>query len=173
MTLTTIFLTLVGIYAIYLFYNMKMKRYLFFLSIIGVVGFVFGINRLEVRNQNITNKTFESLFAQGQFAQGQVLYFGKNTSAKGAASRSSIHFSFVAMDGVKYEGIMSTLIPDFFDKERKKDWKLRFQQASKNDSFLVLYNELNPEESVLLLDMPLIKNGDADKYIKDFEGLRK
>ena len=173
MTLTTIFLTLVGIYTIYIFYKMKMKRYLFVLCVLGVVGFVFGINRLETRNQRLTNLKFESLYASGQFAWGKVMYFGNNTSTNNRTYRASIHYAFDSKSGTKYESNISTLLPDFFDKTEKKDWKLGFEKANENDSFLVLYNPENPDESILMLDRLINKSSDFDKYIQEFEKLRE
>jgi|GEM_PF-4506236 len=173
MTLTTIFLTLVGIYSIYIFYKMKMKRYLFILCVLGVVGFIFGINRLETRNQRLANHRFESLYASGQFARGKVMYFGNNTSTNNRSYRASIHYAFESKSGNKYESNISTLLPDFFDKAEKKDWKLEFEKANKNDSFLVLYDTENPDESILMLDRPINKSSDFDKYIKEFEKLRE
>lgn len=172
MTLTTTFLTLVGIYAIYIFYNMKMKRYLFVLCVLGVVGFVFGINQLETRNQKLTNQKFEYLYENGQYSEGTVLNFSKSRTGN-VSSRTNINYSFISKVGDTIETSIGSLKPDFFDKETKKEWKLKFYEAKKKESYFVLYDSLNPQESILILNKPINKPNDIDKYIKEFKTFRK
>lgn len=124
---------------------MKMKSIILFVVflIILVLGF---LNRRQVReNKKLISDT-------GFYSIGII----KSISKGGYHSNGGINYTF-KLDR-NYSGRIS-------------DWPSK--SLNKGDQFLVLYLKEDPRESILLLDKPIKDSTDFQRYVKEFEGLRK
>ncbi len=81
----------------------------------------------------------------------------------------SISFSYV-VEGEKLKN-GDTNCP--LDSPKAADAFADKKKAKRLDKFLVLYNEVNPKESIIRLDYPVKDSADFKRYVKEFERMRK
>jgi hypothetical protein len=172
MTLTTIFSTLVGVYAITILYKTKMKKHWFILSIVGIVAFVFTINRIETKSEREINQEFEYLLKDNNKTIGTVKYYTMSTT-NNTTRRTSIKYSYMTKDSIVVEETAGSLLPDFFDKTQKRKWNLHYNDANKGDKFLVLYNNSKPNKSIIYFGIKIKNNDDYKQSIKEIDNIKK
>ncbi len=81
----------------------------------------------------------------------------------------SISFSYV-VEGEKLKN-GDTDCP--LDSPKAADAFADKKKAKRLDKFLVLYNEVNPKESIIRLDYPVKDSIDFKLYVKEFKQMRK
>ncbi|RLD58865.1 MAG: hypothetical protein DRJ05_07295 [Bacteroidetes bacterium] len=139
------------------------------LFVVGAVAFVYWHIWMGKNNDAKTQKQYDHLISKGKFDIGVVI--GKNYRKSGSITNIMYKISFE--DKKTRSHFLKSYKVSYLEKEVDKIWRTNFNDTEKGSKFLVLYEAENPKNSLLCLDMPIINDGDFEKYVKKIEILRE
>lgn len=141
------------------------------LIITGAIILAIALFWLQNRNNRIAKEKIRFLISSGKYTIGEIT--GKNYhSSQGLSHLTTIMYTYT-VDGISITQNIGSFIPKNMSTKAKHVWATDNTNAEKGDEFLVLYQENNPENSILCLDKPIKNKSDFEKYIKEIELLRR
>ncbi|MDL2309323.1 DUF3592 domain-containing protein [Bacteroidales bacterium OttesenSCG-928-B11] len=144
-----------------------MKRIFIILVIIGIVAFIIFGFWIDNRSSRNAQEKVGYLLRNGNCCIGSIAEI-RSSHLKGGSYLSSVVYEY-QINNEKLENTngLQTIKAISKEAERRLNYDL-----SKGERFLVVYDPANPENSLLLLDRPIEKEGDFERYVKEMEQMR-
>ncbi|MDL2308066.1 hypothetical protein LJC68_02085 [Bacteroidales bacterium OttesenSCG-928-B11] len=137
--------------------------------LIGIVCLVIFAFWFDNRNMQRVKIKVDYLVENGEYSVGSVTGKTTQTIRGGGTMLTSVMYEYQTIDA-KYTNAIGAVTAEAISEKAHENYNF---DINKGDKFLVVYDPTNPENSLLMLDKPIEKEGDFERCVKEMEQMRK